>query len=244
MQSDCVAMVPTGDGFARREGTMSEEQSDRLLKAVQSIAISPADARELVRRLRAQAERDRPAASARDHEERVADHIVSRYARYAATSGGLTGLVGFIPGIGTALAMVGGSLADIAVSMKFQVDMCMCLAEAFGYDVREPDAQHLALLIAAGGALEKAGVESGAKVASKAGVTMLRQYLKGAALQVIKEFFKKLGITFTRKALEKALPFGIGALFGAGGNFVMTRFVGAQAKKWFLLDRDMPRDQA
>jgi hypothetical protein len=43
---------------------------------------------------------------------------------------------------------------------------------------------------------------------------------------------------FTRKALEKALPFGIGVAFGAGGNYALTRYVGAQAKHWFVLDRD------
>jgi hypothetical protein len=223
---------------------MTEEQTDRLLKAVQTIAISPADAKEVVRRLRGQSERKHPGDAAHDHQERVADHIVSRYSRHAATSGGVTALAGVIPGIGTAVAVLAGSATDIAVSMKLQVDMCMCLAETFGYDLHEPDARHLAFLIAAGGALEKAGVEGGVKVASKAGVTMLRQYMKGAALQVIKELFKKLGITFTRKALEKALPFGIGVVFGAGGNYAMTKFVGKQAKQWFLLDRDTPRDES
>ena len=219
---------------------MNEEKSDWLLNTVKAVAISPEDARAVVRRLRDQSERRNPSDTPDRHQERVADHVVSRYCRYAATSGGVTALAGVIPGIGTAIAMVGGGAADVVVSMKLQVDMCMCLAEAFGHDVREPDAQHLAFLIAAGGALEKAGVEGGVKVASKAGVSMLRQYLKGAALQVIKELFKRIGITFTRKALEKALPFGIGVVFGVGGNYAMTKFVGGQAKKWFVLDRETP----
>lgn len=220
---------------------MNEEQSERLLKFVQAIAISPADAKRVVARLRKQSER-RYRGSAAGHDGRVADAVVARYCRFAATSGGLTALAGVVPGIGTAAAMVGGSATDIAVSMKLQVDMCICLAETFGYDVAEPDARYLAFLIAAGGALERAGVESGVRVASRAGVNLLRRYMRGAALQVLKELFKKLGVTFTRKALEKALPFGVGVAFGASGNYAMTRFVGGQAKQWFLLDRDTPSE--
>lgn len=216
---------------------MDNEDSDRLLKVVQAIAISPEDAKTTVRRLRSQSERDRPNDDDRQHRERVADHIVSRYCFYASTSGGLTSLAGIVPGLGTAFAAIGGGATDVAVSMKLQVDMCMCLAEAFGYDVSSTDGKHLAFLIAAGATLEKAGVQSGAKIASEAGVKLLQQYLKGAALQVLKELFKKLGITLTRKALEKALPFGIGVAFGVAGNYAMTKYVGRAAKKWFLLDQ-------
>jgi uncharacterized protein (DUF697 family) len=217
---------------------MAEEHPDRLLKAVQSVAISPADAKALVARLRAQSKKERPDASDKDQAERIANHIISRYAKLAATSGGLTALSGVIPGIGTAIAMVGGGLTDAVVGMKLQVDMVMCLAEAFGHDLLEADAVHLSFLIAAGSSLEKAGVETGVRIASKAGVQMLRQYLKGAALQAVKEMFKKVGLVFTRKALEKAAPFGIGVVLGASGDYALTRFVGAQAKRWFLLDRD------
>ena len=217
---------------------MGDEKPDRLLKAVQAVAISPADAKALVRRLRQQSEKEHPADSNRAHQERVARHLIARYAGLSATSGGLTGLSGVVPGIGTALAMVGGGTVDTVVGMKLQVDMCMCLASTFGYDIEEPDALHLAFLIAAGGTLEKAGVEAGAQLASKAGVNMVRQYLKGAALQTVKEMFKKLGLVFTRKALEKSLPLGFGVVLGASGDYALTRYVGAQAKRWFILDRD------
>jgi hypothetical protein len=220
---------------------VDESKSDSLLKAVQAVALSPDDAHALVARLRAQSEKEHPKDTSTAHQERVAAHVVSRYAKLAATAGGLTALSGVIPGIGTAVAIVGGGLADAVVGIKLQVDMCMCLAATFGYDLHEPDARHLAFIVAAGGALEKAGVEATTKVASKAGVNMVRQYLKGAALQAVKELFKKLGIVFTRKALEKAIPFGVGVVLGASGDYALTRYVGAQAKKWFILDRDTPK---
>jgi hypothetical protein len=185
-----------------------------------------------------QSRRNNPDASQQAHQEAVAKMVVKRYCRLAATSGGATALTGVIPGLGTAVTMLGGGLADAAICMKLQVDMCMCLAAAFGWDLDREDARHLCFLIAAGGALEKAGIEATARIASKAGVNMLRQYLKGATLQAIKELFKKLGIIFTRKALEKALPFGIGVVIGSGANYALTKYVGGEAITWFVLDRD------
>lgn len=66
--------------------------------------------------------------------------------------------------------------------------------------------------------------------ASKAFVKMTQQYLKGATLQAVKEIFKKVGITFTRKAVEKAIPFGVGIVIGFSANKGLTWYVGSKAK--------------
>ena len=73
---------------------------------------------------------------------------------------------------------------------------------------------------------------------------MLRQYLKGAALQAVKQAFRRVGVTFTRKAVEKAVPFGIGAAVGGAANYGLTRYVGHQAKQWLIIDQTMdPQDE-
>ena len=212
-----------------------------LLQAVQAIAISPADAAALVSNYRRQSDEAHPNYSSERHQNRVADKIVSRYARLAGFSGGLTGLAGSIPGIGTAIAIIGGGTIDTAVCMKLQVDMCMCLAAAFGYDITKEDTKHLAFLISAGATVEQVVTTTGTRIASEAGVRMLRQYLKGAALVAVKQAFRRIGIVFTRKAAEKALPFGIGVAVGSSTNYALAKYVGSQAKGWFILDRDMPR---
>jgi uncharacterized protein (DUF697 family) len=215
------------------------ENESRLLKAVESIAISPQDAKALVAQYRSQVKSSKPKASDHEIQALVADKIISRYAKMSATSGGVTALAGVIPGLGTAVAMVGGGLTDATIGMKFQVDMCMCLADTFGWDLTSEDARQLAFMIAAGGSLEKFGVEVGTALASKAGVNMVRQYLKGAALAAVKEMFKRIGITFTRKALEKAIPFGVGVVIGSAANYALTKYVGKTALGWFTTDRDM-----
>lgn len=224
---------------------VSEEEKvsgSRLLKAVQAIAISPAEAKKIGERYEKQSRKKYPNDSDWQHQERVADAIISRYSKYAAMVGGASALPSTIPGLGTAISMTGGTVADMTVSMKLQVDMCMCIAAAFGYDVETQDAQYLTFLIASGGVIEKAGVSGGVNFASKAGVRLLRQYLVGATLQAVKATFRRAGIVFTKKALEKALPFGVGVAAGGGGNYVLTRYVGNQAKQWFVIDRAMPEE--
>ena len=214
------------------------DDESRLLKAVEAIAISPKDAKHIVAQYRKQCDKKHPGLSEHERQERVAKKIVKRYSKVAALVGGTTALAGVIPGIGTAVALVGGAATDVAVGMKLQVDMCMCLAEAFDYDISSEDAKHLSFLIAAGATIEQAGVEGAVQVGSKAGVKLLKEHLKGATLIAVKEAFKKVGITFTRKSLEKAIPFGVGVALGSSGNYGLSRYVGKQAIDWFVIDRN------
>ena len=220
----------------------SGDLGSRLLRAVEVIAISPEDAMAIADRYILQSRQRFPRDPEWKHQLRAANKIVGRYSRLAMMVGGASALPGIIPGLGTAVAMVGGGTADFLVCMKLQVDMCMCLAAAFKHEIASEEGKHLVFLIAATGSFQRAGVETSTRIGSKAGVTMLRQYLKGGALQAIKQAFRRVGITFTRKAAEKAIPFGIGAVVAAGANYGLTRYVGRQAKQWFIIDQTMKSD--
>lgn len=222
---------------------LPEEDASRLFKAVNAIAISPADALKIVEKYRQQSQKKYPNDTPVQHQERIAKKIISRYTKLAAMAGVVSSLPGAVPGLGTAIAMTGGVFADIMACMKLQVDMCFCLAAVFNYDLCAEDTRHLAFLLAAGGVLEGAGAEGVAKVASTAGVRLVRQYLKGAVLKTIKELFKRIGIIFTRKALEKAVPFLVGTVVGGVANKTITSIVGNQAKQWFEIDQvTLPED--
>ncbi len=87
------------------------DEGSRFLKVVEAIAISPAEAQALVRSHQESFRRRHPGAADGQVRDTVSNAIVRRYARLAATSGGVTALAGVIPGVGTALAMLGGGLA-------------------------------------------------------------------------------------------------------------------------------------
>lgn len=201
-----------------------------LMKIVQGIAISPEDAREIVSSYQSQI---KEASGFSDAEalDIVLEKIIDRYAMLSAASGGTTSLAGIIPGVGTAASMVGGSMADMSLCIKFQIDMTMCLAIAINNKLSNADAKHLSYIIGLAGTIEQATSKGAARVASKAGVRIVERYLTGAALLTIKELFKRVGILFTRTALVKAIPFGVGVVVGAGTNYALTRFVGNAAVK-------------
>ena len=108
--------------------------------------------------------------------------------------------------------------------------------------VASEDVRYFAFLAATGSVQRVAG-KGATTIGSQDGVHMLRQYLKGGALQAVKQALRQVAVTFTRKALERAIPFGIGAAIGGGANYGLTRDVGHQAKQWFIIDQTMePED--
>ncbi len=165
--------------------------------------------------------------------ELVAKKVIQNYSYLAAFSGGVTALAGVVPGLGTVVAVAGGTTADIALCMKFQIEMVMAIANVYGHNILEEEERRLCFIIAGLGAINKAGQAGAKEAGSKAFVKMVEQYLKGPTLAAVKEIFKKVGITFTRKGLVKAIPFGIGTLVGFAANKTMTWYVGVKARGFF-----------
>jgi hypothetical protein len=163
--------------------------------------------------------------------EMILDKIISNYSYYCAFSGGITALTGVVPGIGTVVAAFGGATADIALTMKYQVEMTLAIACAYGRDITETKERDHCFLVAGLGALNHAAQEGGKKVGSKALTKMSQQYLRNGVLVAVKEVFKKIGITFTRKALEKSIPFGVGVAVGYGFNKTITGYIGNRVRQ-------------
>jgi hypothetical protein len=88
-------------------------------------------------------------------------------------------------------------------------------------------------LVAGLGVLNNAAKKGSAEIGSKAMVKMVQQYLKGPTLVAVKEVFKKVGLTFTRKALEKAIPFGVGVVIGFSANKGLIWYVGKKARDFY-----------
>lgn len=217
------------------EKANSGDNASRFLALIEVTAISIADAKSMVEALYTRRAKRYPSEGREAAVSYVADQIVNRYAKMAAMSGAVTALPGAVPGIGTVGAIAGGGV-DLTVSMKLQVDMCRCLAVAFDYDLTNEEAKTLTMIVAFSGALENLAGPQITKIGTEAGVKMLKQYLKGAVLKTLKELLKKIGVTFTRKALEKAIPFGVGIVVSSSLNYALTRYVGREAKKVFAID--------
>jgi uncharacterized protein (DUF697 family) len=124
--------------------------------------------------------------------------------------------------------------------MKYEVDMVRAVAYLYGHDITKEEAKRATLVIAGLGAGNEFAKEGSKAVGAKAAVAMVRKYLKGGVLKFIKELFKKLGLRFTRKALEKAIPFGVGVALGYGFNHFFTNRVGDFAIEYFETEAKTP----
>lgn len=117
--------------------------------------------------------------------------------------------------------------------MKFQIEMTMALATIYGHNILIEEEKRICYIIAGLGAINETAKEGAKTVGSKAFIALAREHIKGATLQAIKEIFKKIGIIFTRKALEKAIPFGVGVIIGFSANKGLTWYVGSKARDFF-----------
>ncbi len=163
---------------------------------------------------------------------KAANKIISNYSYYSAFTGGATSLTGIVPGIGTAIAALGGVSADVVLSMKFQIDMVMAIAAVYGHDIEEEYVQQTSFLVAGIGKLNFA-VDEGKRIGAKAFANIMNQYLKKGSQQAAKEITKKLGIQVSGKALQKAIPFGVGVIIGFTANKTLTWYIGRKARDYF-----------
>lgn len=168
-----------------------------------------------------------------DIKEMVANKVIQNYSYMAAFSGGTTALAGVIPGLGTVVSVAGGATADVALCMKFQIEMTMALAHIYDHNILEEEEKRLCFIIAGLGAVNQAAQKGAKEVGSKAFTKMVREYLKGSTLVAVKEIFKRVGITFTRKSLEKTIPFGVGVIVGFTVNKTLSWYVGVRARDYF-----------
>lgn len=205
-----------------------------LLRAIELVLADPEDIKkETAALLRKFSREFRSRKNEHEIKELVAEKIISNYSYYAAFAGGASALAGVVPGLGTAIATFGGATADAALSMKYQIEMTMALAALYGHDIRLEEQKRICLIVAGLGAINESAKEGGKVVGTKAFTKMTERYLQGATLQAVKEIFKKVGITFTRKGLEKAIPFGIGVIISFSANKGLTWYVGTKAQDFF-----------
>ena len=212
----------------------NENDKPMLLKAIELVLADPAvikkEALQLKKKYSQRYGADRSEEEVNDY---TVEKIISNYSYYAAFVGGATSLTGVIPGLGTVIATFGGAAADAALSMKYQIEMTMAIAAVYDHDITLEEEKRICLIVAGLGTISEATKEGGKEVGKKAFIKMTQEYLKGATLVAVKDIFKRVGITFTRKAAEKAIPFGVGVIIGFSANKGLTWYVGTKAKDFF-----------
>jgi hypothetical protein len=167
--------------------------------------------------------------------EHLSERIISHYSNRSALAGAVSSLPGMIPGVGTLAVALGTTLLEMAAVLKLEVEMCMALAHAHGFDIRSRTERQLSLLL---GAVHTHEVEAGRNILVDIGVvsgTALWNYTPRELHKLALRAFSALAIgwasTYVTKGILHAIPLlGIG--IGAGVNKTLTTRVGRNARSW------------
>lgn len=181
---------------------------------------------------------DRVKAAGLTSDTAVASRIIERYSNRSAVYGGATALPGLLPGGGTLLVAAAGALADVTLVLKTEVEMCMALSYARGYDIRKREERQLAFLLAS---IKTHEASTGRNVLLDAGEISFTAVARYGSREIGKVLLKVLGIFLLAygaqvvgRSILRAIPL-IGIGVSAGVNKVLTTRVGELADRELAL---------
>ena len=211
---------------AGAKGIMNEveetQHGEKLLSAVERIL---ADDQTILRIVE---EHRRKVPSMDDHDmfvRAVGESLVKTYSTKSAISGGATALPAVLPGFGTLATLTGGTLVDMALMLKYEVEMCLALSWLYGFDIRRREERQIALLLASVNTYE---VQSGRNYfvdLASAETTAIWNYAPRELSKLVLQVMGKLAILSVGKGLARALPL-VGIAIGSSVNKVLTTRVG------------------
>lgn len=160
----------------------------------------------------------------------VADALISTYSNRSAMSGGAAALPAVVPGLGSLVTLVGGTLADIALMMKFEVELSLCLTALYGYDIHQPRERQLAFLLASVNTYEERAQRNVVLNLAIAEGTGIWNYTPRQVSKALVSIFAKIALLGMGRGFLRVLPV-VGIAVGAGMNKALTHRVGRRCQQ-------------
>ncbi|MHA7305724.1 hypothetical protein ACX80E_10840 [Arthrobacter sp. TMN-49] len=160
------------------------------------------------------------------------------------TGGAAIGATAIIPGVGT-VAALSISAAATVVFLEATALYAQSIAELHGVRLQDPEAAQvtvMAIILGDEGIAMLQGLTGHALGNGKTpmqawGKTVTKSIPLAAVKSIVapmqKKFLRKMAIKGSASVVGKALPFGIGAVVGGVGNYMMGRAVIASAQRAF-----------
>jgi uncharacterized protein (DUF697 family) len=231
---------PPSETASREEADV--KQGERLLSAVERILSNDAD-------LIARAERHlveiplREAESEDAWRARVGAALVSDFSTRSAISGGAAALPSLVPGVGSLISLVGGSLADMALMLKFEVEMTLSLLHLHGYDITNKRERQLAFLLASVGTYDARSGQNYLLDLARAQGTAIWNYTPRQLSKAVLSVMAKVAVLSLSRSLVRVLPV-VGVVVGASANKVLTRQVGRRCMDELVRRRQLEAAEA
>jgi len=77
----------------------------------------------------------------------IVQKLVRKKCRQAATIGAVTSGTGLVPGVGTAVAVMLGGMADMAATLRLQSELVLEIASVYGYSMADDEKYKLIFLV-------------------------------------------------------------------------------------------------
>jgi uncharacterized protein (DUF697 family) len=155
----------------------------------------------------------------------VAVRVIRSYSNRSAFAGGVTALPSMLPGGGTLVALLGGSLADMTMMLKHEVEMALCLTHLYGYDIREERARWLGYTLAAVNTYETSSGRNFFIDMAEAQLEALSKYTPRQLSKLVVTAFGKYALLSLSRSLLRVVPF-IGVAVSASANKLIVNSVG------------------
>ena len=172
----------------------------------------------------------------------VVRQLERRYLAAVVGIGGASGAAAAVPGVGTAAAVATGA-AEITAFVSASAMFVLALAELHGLPVSDPEVRRalvLSVLVGEEGAV--AALETGAARTPRWAEVLARpagagqdgkERIGGINARLGQLLLRRMGTRQGALLLGRALPLGIGAAVGAGGNAALARGAIATARRAF-----------
>lgn len=155
----------------------------------------------------------------------VAERIIQSYSSRSALAGAVAALPSMLPGGGTIAALIGGSLVDMTMMLKHEVEMALCLTHLYGYDVREERARWLGYTLAAVNTYEAHSGRNFFVDMADAQLEALTKYTPRQLSKLVITAFGKYALLSLSRGFLRAMPF-VGIVVSASTNKLVVGSVG------------------
>jgi len=151
--------------------------------------------------------------------------------------GGASGASAAAPAVGTGVGLI-VNIAEVGAFVEASALFCLAVAEVHGVEIDDLERRRTLLM---GVLMGNGGSRIVEKVAGRTGTHWAKSLVKAVPMARIDAVNKVLGPRFITKygtkqgvlVLGRDLPFGIGAVIGAGGNAALGRMTVSGARRAF-----------
>ncbi len=221
--------------------TEDRDRGRLLISAVERILDDPDEIIGVVERHRRTLRDEHPHLAQDDLRDLVAERVVRHWSNRAAFSGGATALPALMPGIGTLVAVAGGTLVDVGLLLKYEVEMAMALCWLYGYDIRLERERQLAFLLASVETHDARAEAHFLEDVAQAEGQAIWNYGPRQVPKIAAQVVSRLATRGATRGLARALPF-LGIAVGVGLNKALTAQVGRHCIE--ELDKRLVSDEA